>query len=161
MYDTESRPALERALEICEKQLGPDHPDVASNLNRLAILFHDLGECAKAGPLLMRALAINESRLGPKHPDVARNLNGLASLYGTQGKWAEAKSLRERALAIWEEVFGPKHPGDGIHLLTKQINPVGGSSRRREKVYQTTAKGIITGFRHRLYPQVAGPPPLA
>src|SRR5215831_12033172 len=78
-YD-ESRPMAERALELREKALGPEHPDVAQSLNNLAILYRLKGDNAKAEPLYQRALAIFEKALGPEHPDFARSLNNLANL---------------------------------------------------------------------------------
>ena len=41
---------------------GPDHPDVATDLNNLATILQDLGDLAGARPLQERALAIDEGR---------------------------------------------------------------------------------------------------
>lgn len=38
-YD-EAEPLFTRALAIREKALGPEHPDVASSLNNLAVLLN-------------------------------------------------------------------------------------------------------------------------
>ena len=35
----EAEPLYRRSLEIREKQLGADHPDVATSLNNLAVLY--------------------------------------------------------------------------------------------------------------------------
>src|SRR5260221_14137851 len=61
-------------LDLREKALGPEHPDVATSLNNLAELYLDHSRYAKAEPLLKRSLAICEKTLGPKHPDVATSL---------------------------------------------------------------------------------------
>ncbi len=37
---------LSRALAIREKALGPEHPDVATSLNNLALLYDDQGRYA-------------------------------------------------------------------------------------------------------------------
>src|ERR1700693_4057798 len=58
-YD-EAEPLLRRALELREKALGPDHPDIAQSLNNLASIYRDRGEYEKAEPLLQRALGIRE-----------------------------------------------------------------------------------------------------
>ncbi len=57
-----------RALEIDEKVLGPEHPEVAVRLNVLALLYKDQGREAEAEPLFKRALAISDKALGPEHP---------------------------------------------------------------------------------------------
>ena len=49
-------PLYQRALEIREKVLGPHHPDVATILNNLALLYHHIGDYEKALPLYQRAL---------------------------------------------------------------------------------------------------------
>ena len=64
-----------------EKALGPDHPDVATSLNNLALLYDNQGRYADAEPLYKRSLAISRKALGPDHPDVATSLNNLAELY--------------------------------------------------------------------------------
>ena len=62
---------MRRALAIDEASFGPDHPDVASDLNNLAQLLQDTNRLAEAEPLMRRALAIDEASFGPEHPNVA------------------------------------------------------------------------------------------
>jgi Tetratricopeptide repeat len=71
-----------------EKALGPEHPDTASCLNRLAGLLQDQGDLAAARPLYERTLAICEKVLGPEHPGTASCLNRLARLLHDQGDLA-------------------------------------------------------------------------
>ena len=47
-------PLYQRALEICEKVLGPQHPDVATTLNNLAELYHQYGRLRKSTPTLSK-----------------------------------------------------------------------------------------------------------
>ena len=75
---TDAKALLERALAIDEAAYGPDHPDVATGLNNLALILQDLGDPAGARPLQERALAIAEAAYGPDHPDVGTGLNNLA-----------------------------------------------------------------------------------
>jgi tetratricopeptide (TPR) repeat protein len=94
----------ERALSISEKLHGPEHPEVATLLDKLAT---DLGEGAnysEAERLYQRALAIREKALGPEDPDVAVILSELAGIMRAEAKYADAeartcyqsKSLRSR-----------------------------------------------------------------
>ena len=48
---TEAEPLYRRAIEIDEKALGKDHPDVATAYNNLASLLEDQGKYAEAEPL--------------------------------------------------------------------------------------------------------------
>jgi len=89
----EAEDPYRRALAINEKALGPDHPDVATDLNNLAWLLQATGRYAEAEPLYARALAIWEKALGPDHPAVATSLNSLAFLLDATGRYAEAEPL--------------------------------------------------------------------
>jgi tetratricopeptide (TPR) repeat protein len=51
-------------LLIREKTLGTDHPDVATSLNNLALLYSTTGKYSEAEPLYKRALEISEKALG-------------------------------------------------------------------------------------------------
>ena len=81
---------------MAEEIVGPDHPDVATSLNNLALLYYTQGEYAAAEPLYKRALQIDEKALGPDHPSVATSLNNLAALYRATGRNLEAQELEKR-----------------------------------------------------------------
>ncbi len=101
----------ERVLALKEKALGPDHPDVATWLYDLALLYGGgKKDYAKAEPLLERALSIREKALGADHPDVTRSLNMLGAVYKIRGNYAKAELLLERALSHSERALGPNHP---------------------------------------------------
>ncbi|HYO92007.1 MAG TPA: tetratricopeptide repeat-containing protein, partial [Pyrinomonadaceae bacterium] len=100
----------QRVLLINETALGPEHPDVATSLNNLALLHKTKSEYAKAEPLYLRALAIREKTFASEHPAVANSLSNLAELYRAKGEYAKAEPLYLRALAINEKMLGPEHP---------------------------------------------------
>jgi len=85
LYDdgqyAEAIPLALQALEIRERALGPEHPNVAVSLNNLALLYATLGSYAKAEPLYLRALAILEKSFGPAHPHVAAARRNLDQMY--------------------------------------------------------------------------------
>jgi tetratricopeptide (TPR) repeat protein len=69
-----------RSLNINEKALGPEHPDVAMSLNNLAYIYQQQGRCEEAEPLYARAVSMYEKVLGPNHPKsliIRGNYNGL------------------------------------------------------------------------------------
>jgi len=89
-----------RALEIDERSYGPEHPDVAIDLNNLAQLLQATNRLAEAERLMRRALEIDERSNGPEHPKVAIRLNNLAQLLNATNRLAEAEPLMRRALEI-------------------------------------------------------------
>jgi CHAT domain-containing protein/Tfp pilus assembly protein PilF len=111
--------ALEtRALEIREKALGPDRPEVAESLYSVAWLYLKLERYADAEPLLKRSLAIKEKAHGYDDPRVAWLLNILAASYQEQHRYADAEPLYKRALAIRERALGPDHPDVAFSLFS-------------------------------------------
>lgn len=134
-------PLCKQALEDLEKKTGHDHPDVATMLNILALVYRwgagrgcrapvhqrasltkcrcsvwflrDQNKYKEAAYLLNDALAIREKTLGKDHPAVAATLNNLAVLYGKRGKYKEAEPLCKRALEI-REMVSNQHPPHAV-----------------------------------------------
>ena len=90
----------QKALEVAEENMGPDHPNVALSLNNLAELHRTQGDYAQAEPLYKRSLAIKEKSLGPNHPNVATSLKNLANVYKSMKRIEEAEELEQRAVQI-------------------------------------------------------------
>jgi Tetratricopeptide repeat len=98
-----------RALAICEKVLGPEHPDTANRLNSLAHLLYDQGDLAGALTLSKRRLAICENVFGPEHPQtnlVRCSLSRLLLLCSLPG---DALALAQTALAAHDKLLGRDH----------------------------------------------------
>lgn len=62
--------------------LGKDHPDVAKQLNNLALLCQNQGKYDEVEYYYCRALEIYESCLGPDDPNVAKTKNNLVRHWG-------------------------------------------------------------------------------
>src|SRR5262249_50021617 len=92
----------QRALTVCEKALGPEHPYVARCIYYLAVLSRDRGEYAKAEPLFRRALAILENAPGPEHRYMAALLDQMAIFYAAKGDFAQAVTVQARANSLGE-----------------------------------------------------------
>jgi tetratricopeptide (TPR) repeat protein len=75
-----AEPLYQRALDICERQLGADHPDTATSLNNLAVLYCYQARWGDAERLLVRALLIRTQKLGEAHPDTQGSTQSLQLL---------------------------------------------------------------------------------
>jgi tetratricopeptide (TPR) repeat protein len=105
-----ARPLFERAVRIDETTYGPDHPNVAVDVNNLGNLLLELGDLAGARALFERALRIDEATYGPDHPNVAVRVNNLGSVLRELGDLHGARAHYERALQIDQAAYGPNHP---------------------------------------------------
>src|SRR5687767_11891217 len=74
----------QETLRFAGNALGADHPDLATPLNHLALLYQAQGEYSKAEPLYQKAVKIQEKALGKDHLELAKTLNNLALLYQAQ-----------------------------------------------------------------------------
>ncbi|MBW2172566.1 MAG: tetratricopeptide repeat protein [Deltaproteobacteria bacterium] len=88
------------ALQVAEKNDGPDHPNVALSLGNLAELYEAQKEYAKAEPLFKQSLEILEKAFGQDSPFLVPTLLNMASLYNNIGREEDAHRMMERANKI-------------------------------------------------------------
>jgi hypothetical protein len=77
---------MRRALAIDETSYGPEHPEVATDLNNLALLLHNTNRLAEAEPLMRRAHSIFLASYGPDHPRTISAARSLAGMQDDTGK---------------------------------------------------------------------------
>jgi CHAT domain-containing protein/Tfp pilus assembly protein PilF len=101
----------ERALNLAEKNLGPDHGFTAMSLTTLAQLSDQKQDYNRAESLYLRALAIAEKPAAGLEPFfVATILHGLGRVYGLRGDSLRAEAMYKRALDIQEKSLGHDDP---------------------------------------------------
>ena len=98
-----AEPYYLHALQIYEKQLGPEHADVASVLNNLGVFYTNERRFSEAEKTHLRALAIREKVHPSTHPDIAQSKCNLAVVYHSRGDYARAAELYRASLKTWEE----------------------------------------------------------
>lgn len=112
----ESLADMQRALEIQERLLGPDHPAIASALNVLGAIHRSRGDQDAALAAQTRELAIRRAALPAGHPAIAVAANDLGLLEQSRGNYTEARQYFTEALEIAEAVRGPDHRHIAIYL---------------------------------------------
>jgi tetratricopeptide (TPR) repeat protein len=112
----EAEPLMRRALALDEQSYGPEHPNVARDINNQAQLLKAMNRLSEAEPLMRRVVRIFEQSHGVNHPDVATALTNLAQLLHDTNRLGEAEPLMRRALTIDEQNYGPEHPEVAIDL---------------------------------------------
>jgi tetratricopeptide (TPR) repeat protein len=101
-----AQPLREKALALCRRALGEDHPETAQSYLSLAISLDGQEKYAEARPLYEKALAVRRKALGELHPDTAAAYHNLGFNLSSQGRYAEAQPLHEKALAVCRDVLG-------------------------------------------------------
>lgn len=66
-------------MHLSPQVLGADHPDVAKQLNNLALLCQNQGKFEEVEQYYQRALGIYQTQLGPNNPNVAKTKNNLVT----------------------------------------------------------------------------------
>jgi hypothetical protein len=77
---SEAEPLYLRSLSIYERQLGADHPYVATSLFCLAALYHNTQRHPQALQSIQRAVQIYEQKLGTEHPTTQNALGWLLAI---------------------------------------------------------------------------------
>jgi TonB family protein len=106
--DAEAVEHLRKALEIGDRTVGPDHPDLIILLNDLTRIYLRQSAYAAAEPLLLRLLEMKRSK-GEDHPEVATVLASLATVRQGLGRHESAEQLWRRVLDIRERTLAPNH----------------------------------------------------
>jgi hypothetical protein len=111
----EAEPLIRRALHIDEKSFGKDHPNVATDLNNLALLLKATNRKDEAEPLMRRMAMIFikfTSITGHQHPCLQDAMKNYAVLLQQMGYNREqmVTRLRELYLGIAEKAPGPNYP---------------------------------------------------
>ncbi|CAF5041876.1 unnamed protein product, partial [Rotaria sp. Silwood1] len=100
----------QKALNINEKILPPNHPDLASSYNNIGSVYYSMGEYSKALSSYERSLEIQKIALPSNHPDLAASYNNIGSVYDEMGEYSKALSSYERSLEIRKIALPPNHP---------------------------------------------------
>ncbi len=124
----EAEQMANRALEIYQSALGPQHRYVASVLTNLGQIKETEGDLKSVERLYGQALSIMQEKLGPDDPHMANTLGRLAELDMKEGKYDEAERRMKRALQIKEKAYG---------LQSKQV------------AVQLNSLGLLAEARHR------------
>ena len=100
----------EKALEIWQKTLPPNHPLLATSYNNIGGVYRYMGKYSKALSFYEKALEIWQKTLPPNHPDLATSCSNIGGVYRYMGKYSKALSFYEKALEIWHRTLPPNHP---------------------------------------------------
>jgi tetratricopeptide (TPR) repeat protein len=81
-----AEPMYLQALELRQRLLGENHPDLATSLNNLALLYKSQGRYTEAEPLYLQALELRQRLLGENHPNTVSCRKSLQILREHMGR---------------------------------------------------------------------------
>ncbi|MEM6337214.1 MAG: tetratricopeptide repeat protein, partial [Bacteroidota bacterium] len=99
-----------QTLDIRQRKLGPEHPDVAKAQSNIGLLHWNRGDYDAALEALDEALRIRRAAYDDEHPEVGASYLNLGLVYDTMGDDGRAGEYYERALTIVRNAFGTEHP---------------------------------------------------
>jgi eukaryotic-like serine/threonine-protein kinase len=109
---TEEAEAVYRsALDVRERGLPEDHPNVAFTRNKLGTFLLDEGRLAEAEALLEPALQVRLAALSEGHPDLVDSNLQMGRLRAAQGRTDEAADFLRRAIEEGTAARGEDDPG--------------------------------------------------
>ncbi len=98
-----------KSVELFEKN-HPESIDYAKGLNRLGVLYSDMGDYKVSESYYKQALVIYKKAIGEDDRDYASNLNNLGLLHWKIGDYKAAEPYFKQALAIFKKALGENHP---------------------------------------------------
>ena len=117
-----------KALEMRERSLGPNHPDVASSHSTIGAIYESMRDYKSALQHYNKSLEIRLKAFGPEHPDVATSYNNIGVVYAGMGDYAKAQKYYDQALAILE-----KSPDANPILMAQTYNNIGNFHYNQEQ----------------------------
>jgi tetratricopeptide (TPR) repeat protein/tRNA A-37 threonylcarbamoyl transferase component Bud32 len=105
-----------RSLEMKQRLLGPDDPDVGLTLGNMALTLNALKRSPEALDYVDKSLRVFRGVFGDSHPRVANQLSNRGEILLTLGRPQDALDVYQKAQRIWEHEVGPDDPSIAFAL---------------------------------------------
>jgi len=110
----------EKSLEMSQKTLPADHPDLATLYNNIGNVYKSMGEYSKALESYEKSLEIKKKTLPADHSSLATSYNNIGAVYDSMGKYSKALEYYEKSLEIRKKTLPVNHPD-----LAQSCNNIG------------------------------------
>ena len=141
-YD-EAMPLAKRALQLREKMLPRNDPQISNSLTNLGEIYIAQKDYKPAKEIFQRLLQIQIELFGAEDPNLSYSLDRLAVLYFVAGDYDETETAYKRSLTLREKALGDKDPlvaqswfalGE-FYRFRRQLNPALESYKRALTIY--------------------------
>ncbi|CAF1460927.1 unnamed protein product [Adineta steineri] len=99
-----------KSLDIREKILPPNHPDLAKSYNNIGVVHNTMGNYPEALSYYKKVFEIDQQSLSPDHPDLAKSYNNIGLVHANMRDYPKALSCYEKALGIKQQSLPHTHP---------------------------------------------------
>ena len=100
----------QKASEIQQKYLPPNHSDLATTYNNIGFVHKSMGEYSKALEFYQKTLDIRQNSLPPNHPDLAQIYNNIGQMHENMGAYSKALDFYQKSLGIQQQSLPSNHP---------------------------------------------------
>ena len=104
----------EKSIEIKERTLSKNHPDLATYYNNIALVYNNMGEYSKALEYYEKDIEITKIALPKNHPDLATSYNNIALVYKNMSEYSKALEYYEKSHKICEMALPKNLPNLAI-----------------------------------------------
>jgi tetratricopeptide (TPR) repeat protein len=137
---------LRQTLSIREGSLGPNHLDVAKNLDRLTTVYTEQKRYAEALKLSERSLFIWSKELGQDSPELTAKYQKMAELYAALDRPGDAEPLVQQVLTARESAMVASLNALAL-IYTAKANYTEAEPLYRLSLTILDKRGILTGKR--------------
>jgi tetratricopeptide (TPR) repeat protein len=103
----------EKGLEIIQKTLPENHPNLAAYYINIGLVYDSVGEYSKTLSYYEKGLEIQQKNLPENLPDLAASYNNIGMVYKSMGEHWKALLHFEKALEIQQKTLPANHPDSG------------------------------------------------
>ena len=146
----DAEPLYERLVKSYEKT-SPGDPELATILDRLALVHYAQRNTGKAEEFYRASLEVREKAWGANHPNTSLGVFHLAELYQLTGEYKKAEPLYQRLLSIYESPSNPSNDEAWQEIVDRYACLLTKTNRRAEaeELEKRKYRGLDAG---------AGPP---
>jgi tetratricopeptide (TPR) repeat protein len=99
----------EKALDIHQKSLSPNHLDLTTSYNNIDLAYFEMADYSRALSLYEKALEIDQRALPPNHPNLATSYNNIGVVYSKSGKFWKVLLLHQKAFDTGQHSLPADH----------------------------------------------------
>ncbi len=123
--------SFEQALELQQKHLGPQHPEVAQTYNLLGVALTNQNKLEEAIAFYEKSLEMHLALEGPTHAQTAQAEHNLAATLRRKGRYDDALVHFQKALDARRELLGPEN-ADTLKTMEGMARTLQHLDRREE-----------------------------